>query len=237
MIEVENLNAGYGKLHVLYDVNLKVNSNEIVTVLGPNGSGKSTLLKTIMGLTTIYGGRIIFNGKDITKLRPDEKARLGLTYIPQIGNVFTNLTVKENLIMAGLTLDKSEFNDRLEYALSVFPFLKACLDRKVKTLSGGERQMLSMAMALIMKSKFIMLDEPTGNLAPKIATEVLNKIVELREQSKLTILLVEQAARKALEMSDRAYLLVSGRVIYEGGSKELLEHPELGKLYLGVKKL
>jgi branched-chain amino acid transport system ATP-binding protein len=97
--------------------------------------------------------------------------------------------------------------------------------------------MLSMAMALIMKSKFIMLDEPTGNLAPKIATEVLNKIIELREQSKLTILLVEQAARKALEVSDRAYLLVSGRVIYEGGSKELLEHPELGKLYLGVKKL
>ena len=101
MIEVDNLNAGYGKLHILYDVNLKVNNNEIVTVLGPNGSGKSTLLKTIMGLTTIYGGRIIFNGKDITKLRPDEKARLGLAYIPQIGNVFTNLTVKENLIMAG----------------------------------------------------------------------------------------------------------------------------------------
>ncbi|MEM1549747.1 MAG: ABC transporter ATP-binding protein [Candidatus Methanomethylicia archaeon] len=236
MIEVDGLNAGYGKLHILYDVDFRVGDNEMVTVLGPNGSGKSTLLKTIMGLTTIYSGRILFDGKDITKLRPDEKAKIGIAYLPQVGSVFTNLSVRENMIMAGLTVGKDEFNDRLEYSLSMFPFLKGCLDRKVKTLSGGERQMLAMAMALMRKPKILMFDEPTGNLAPKIAMDVFNKIIELKDQLGIAILLVEQNVKRALEISDRAYLLVSGRIVFEGESKELLNHPELGKMYLGLKR-
>lgn len=236
MMEIDGLNAGYGKLHILYDVNFRVGGNEMVAVLGPNGSGKSTLLKTIMGLTTIYSGRILFDGRDITKLRPDEKAKMGIAYLPQIGSVFTNLSVKENMIMAGLTVNKDEFNDRLEYSLNMFPFLKGCLDRKVKTLSGGERQMLAMAMALMRKPKILMFDEPTGNLAPKIAMDVFNKIVELRDQLGIAIVLVEQNAKRALEISDKAYLLVSGRIVFEGASKELLSHPELGKMYLGLKR-
>ena len=237
MLKIENLNAGYKDIQVLFDVSLNVGEEEICVLVGPNGSGKSTLLKTVMGLTQIYSGEIRFNGETITGLPPHKITKLGIAYLPQIDNVFSNLKVKENLWMAGYILEERTLKERVEEVLEDFPILKDYLNRRAGTLSGGERQMLAMAMAMMRRPKIMLFDEPTGNLAPKIAVQVLNKIAELREKYGITIILAEQNAKKALELGDRAILLVSGRVKFEGKSRDLLSHPELGKIYLGIKGL
>ena len=235
MLNIKELNSGYGRHHVLFDVSAEVPDKEITVLVGPNGSGKSTLLKTIMGLTRIYSGRILFDGRDITGMQPHQVTRLGLAYLPQVDNVFSNLKVRENLLMAGYTLNRDELKDRMEEVLAFFPILKGYLNRKTGALSGGERQMLAMAMALMRRPKVMLFDEPTGNLAPKIALKVLKTIVDLRDSYGITILMAEQNAKKALEYGDKAILLVGGKVAFKGESQELLSHPELGKLYLGIK--
>ncbi|MDJ0270192.1 MAG: ABC transporter ATP-binding protein [Aigarchaeota archaeon] len=234
MIEVQKINAGYGRLHILFDADMHVREKSITVIVGPNGSGKSTLLKSIFGLTKIYSGVIKFDGENIVGLMPHQIARRGVAYLPQTDNVFANLTVRENLLMASYTLNKRVAEERLEEVLELFPMIKGFMNRKSGTLSGGERQMVAMAMALLRKPKIMMFDEPTGNLAPKLAMEVLAKIRELRDRLGITILLVEQNARRALEMGDYAYLLVSGRVAFEGRPQDLLGHAELSKLYLGI---
>ena len=234
MIEISGLNAGYKRLHVLYDISLRFEKDEINVVVGPNGSGKSTLLKSIFGLTTIYSGSIKFNGVKLNGLMPHQIARKGIAYLPQVDNVFSNLTVAENMLMAGYTLRREEVEERIEEVSETFPAIKRYWKSKAGVLSGGERQMVAMAMALLRKPKVMMFDEPTGSLAPKIANEVLEKIVELRDTLRIMIILVEQNAKKALEIGDKDYLLVGGRLVFHGDSRELLEHPELGKLYLGI---
>lgn len=234
MIEVNQLDAGYGKIQVLYDVDLVAEPQKITVIVGPNGSGKSTLLKSIMGSTTIYSGTITYKGRNITAHPKHQVAKMGIAYLPQVDSVFTKLTVKENFIMAGHALEKEEFEDRQQEVISLFPFLKERLKTKATTLSGGERQMLAMAMALLRKPEVVMLDEPITHLDPKITSQVVNKIIELRDRLNLTILLVEQNVVKALEMGDKAYLLASGRTMYEGPSQELLGNPELGRMYLGI---
>jgi len=234
VITVDKLNAGYGRLHILFDVDIEVREKSITVVVGPNGSGKSTLLRSIFGLTKIYSGSIKYNGEEITGLAPHQVARRGVAYLPQTDNVFANLTVRENLMMACYTLDKKTSEERMERVLDFFPMLRGFMNRKSGTLSGGERQMVAMAMALLREPKVMMFDEPTGNLSPKLAMEVLGKIRELRDKLGITILLVEQNAKKALELGDHCYLLVSGRVAFEGHPKSLLSHAELSKLYLGV---
>ena len=220
---------------MLFDINAKAEDKEITVLVGPNGSGKSTLLKTIMGITKVYSGKILFNGDNISGRPPHAVTKLGITYLPQVGNVFTNLKVRENLVMAGYILDGNEAKERLQEAVEDFPVLKGYMDRRAGTLSGGERQMLAMAMATIRRPEIMLFDEPTASLAPKIALEVLNKIIELRDKHNMTVVLAEQNARRALDHADKAILLVSGRVMYEGDSKELLNHKELGKVYLGIK--
>ena len=234
MIEINGLNAGYKRLHVLYDISLRFEKDMINVVVGPNGSGKSTLLKSIFGLTTIYSGSIKFNGVELNGLTPHQIARKGIAYLPQVDNVFSNLTVAENMLMAGYTLRREEVEERIEEVSETFPVIKRYWKSRAGVLSGGERQMVAMAMALLRRPKVMMFDEPTGSLAPKIANEVLEKIVELKDMLRITIILVEQNAKKALEIGDKAYLLVGGRLVFHGDSHELLEHPELGKLYLGV---
>ena len=234
MIEISGLNAGYKRLHVLYDISLRFEKDMINVVVGPNGSGKSTLLKSIFGLTTIYSGSIKFNGVELNGLTPHQIARKGIAYLPQVDNVFSNLTVAENMLMAGYTLRREEVEERIEEVSETFPVIKRYWKSRAGVLSGGERQMVAMAMALLRRPKVMMFDEPTGSLAPKIANEVLEKIVELKDMLRITIILVEQNAKKALEIGDKAYLLVGGRLVFHGDSHELLEHPELGKLYLGV---
>ena len=220
---------------MLFDINTKVEDKEITVLVGPNGSGKSTLLKTIMGITKVYSGKILFKGDNIIGLPPHTITKLGVAYLPQVNNVFSNLKVKENLLMAGYILSKKEAKERSEEVLEDFPVLEDYMDRRAGTLSGGERQMLAMAMAIMRRPRIMLFDEPTGSLAPKMALEVFDKILDLRENYGMTVVLAEQNARRALERGDEAILLVSGRVMYEGSSKDLLNHKELGKVYLGIK--
>ena len=234
MLEIEGINAGYGRIHVLFDIDTRVKDKSITVLVGPNGSGKSTLLKTIMGITRVYSGKILFNGNDIIGLPPHVVTKLGIAYLPQVNNVFVNLKVKENLLMAGYILSKEEADERARDVLEDFPVLRGYLDKKAGTLSGGERQMLAMAMAMMRRPQIMLFDEPTGSLAPKLAFEVLDKIVDLRDNYGMTAVLAEQNARRALEHGDQAILLVSGKVMYLGDSRELLNHEELGKIYLGI---
>ncbi len=236
LLEIRDLNAGYGKLKVLFDINFRAKEHEITVLVGPNGAGKTTLLNSITGLATIFSGKITFNGKDITRLPAHKIAREGVSYLLQMGNVVSGLTVRENLVIAGYLLPKDEVDDRIEEILNIFPRLREFMDRKAGTLSGGERRMLAIGMALMRRPKILLLDEMTTDLAPILVKMVLEKVVELRDEYKQTIVLVEQNAKRALEIGDYAYLLVSGTMRYEGSPEELLHHPQFSKLYLGIKE-
>ena len=234
LLIVNGVSAGYGKLQIIDDVTIEAKPDKITVIVGPNGSGKSTLLKTIAGLTTIYHGQVEVDGVTISGLPSHEIARRGIAYLPQTESTFTHLTVAENFKMAGYTVDSTDFRERLQKSLTIFPKLTNYLDTKVSRLSGGERQMVAMTMALLRKPTVMMFDEPTANLAPIIASQVLNTILTLSKGSGITSLLVEQNASRALKIGDYAYLLASGRVIFNGTTKDLLEHKELGRLYLGL---
>jgi len=228
------MSAGYRTLHVLFDVSAEFAEKNITVVVGPNGSGKSTLLKSIFGLTDIYSGKIMFDGQNITGKPPDRVSKYGIAYLPQTNNVFNELAVKENLGMAGYVLDRNQAEEREAEVIEAFPVLKGMLNRKAVTLSGGERQMLAMAMALIRRPRVMLFDEPTGNLSPKIAKEVLERISSVRDEYGVAIGLAEQNAKRALEIGDKALLLVSGQVSFSGDSQELLGKEELGRMYLGL---
>jgi len=234
MLGVEQLNSGYGVYRVLFDVNIQVPKKKITVVVGPNGAGKTTLLSTIAGLATIHSGKVDYVGESIVGLPPYAITKVGISLVPQLGNIFAKLSVVENLGMAGYTLERQEFKDGVDEVLDFFPALKGFVRRKAGTLSGGERRMLAIAMGLIRKPKLMLLDEISMDLAPIMAKKVIEKVVELRDKFGITILLVEQMAKRALEVGDRAYLLVSGTIRFDGKAQELLQHPELAKLYLGV---
>jgi branched-chain amino acid transport system ATP-binding protein len=235
LLSVNGVSSGYGRLHILHEISVEISDKQITVIVGPNGSGKSTLLKTIAGLTTIYEGSITLDDGKISGLPAHEIAKRGIAYLPQTESVFTQLTVAENFKMAGYTVSESEFESRLKTGLDMFPQISKYMKSKVQNLSGGERQMVAMTMALIRKPKVIMLDEPTANLSPKLATEVLKKISALPTSFGITVLLVEQNARKALEIGNRAYLLVGGKKVFEGEARDLLQHEELSQMYLGLK--
>lgn len=235
MLVVREVSAGYGKLQVIDGVSIEASPGEIAVIVGPNGSGKSTVLRTIAGMTNIYSGCVELDGAQLAGVPPHKIAKMGLAYLPQTQNVFTDLTVAENFRMAEFTVKKDQRRARLGEAMAMFPQLKPYEGSKAGQLSGGERQMLAMAMALVRKPKVMLFDEPTGNLAPKIAVQVLSVIRALAAERKITILLVEQNAKKALEIGSKAYLLANGKVVFTGGARELLEHKELGRLYLGLQ--
>ncbi|MEM2933796.1 MAG: ABC transporter ATP-binding protein [Methanocellales archaeon] len=235
MLKVENLSAGYGELRILFEVNASLESEKITAIAGPNGSGKSTLLKAVFGLATIHSGRILYRDRDITQLQPHDKTRIGIAYLPQVDNIFINLTVEENLRMAGYVLEEGEYIKRRNLALEIFPDLKARLKQNAGTLSGGERQFLALASALIRRADLLMLDEPSAMLSPKFASAIFKKILELKEKFGLTILIVEQNIKKALEISDYAYVLINGRVVFQGTPKQLLEHEKFERFCIGAK--
>lgn len=235
MLEVRGIASGYGKLQILKDVSLRAEEGQVTVIVGPNGSGKSTLLKTIAGLTNIYEGEVLLNGTRISGMPSHMIARSGLAYLPQTESVFVKLTVEENIKMAAYSVSSEEYPGRLATSLQMFPQIQQYMRSKVQNLSGGERQMVAMTMAMMREPQVVMFDEPTANLSPKLATLVLDTVKSLAKDHKLTVLLVEQNARKALQMGDRAYLLVGGRQVFEGGSSELLSHAELAQMYLGLK--
>jgi branched-chain amino acid transport system ATP-binding protein len=235
LIKLEGVFSGYGKLQILNDISLQAVEGQVSVIVGPNGSGKSTILKTIAGIATMYEGKISVNGRDISHKPPHEIARQGIAYLPQTESVFTQLKVEENIRMAAYTVPPAEYQSRLESGLKVFPQISSYMDSRVQNLSGGERQMVAMIMALMRKPEIIMVDEPTANLSPKLASSVLATVASLAKEQGMTVLLVEQNAKRALEMGDKAFLLVGGRKAFEGGAKELLSHQELARMYLGVK--
>jgi branched-chain amino acid transport system ATP-binding protein len=235
LLQVEHVSSGYGSLHILHDVSLEAADHEVTVIVGPNGSGKSTLLKTIAGLTNMYEGSINLGGQSISRLPPYEIAKRGLAYLPQTESTFAQLTVEENIKMAGYTVLKEEYGDRLANVMTMFPQIDKYLKTRVQNLSGGERQMVAMSMALLRKPSVIMFDEPTANLSPKLATQVLKTVESVAKELGLTVLLVEQNAKRALEIGDKAFLLVGGRNAFKGTAQELLTHEQLAKLYLGMK--
>ncbi len=229
MLKVENIYSGYEKMEIIKGISLEVGKREIVAIIGPNGSGKSTFLKTIFGTVKIFKGKIYFNGEDITKLKPNEIVSRGISYVPQTENVFLNLTVMENLEL-GAYLKKNY--EKIEDIFDIFPVLKEKRKEKAINLSGGERQMLAIARALIQEPKLLLLDEPSAGLAPKLVGEILEKINEIKELG-LGVVLVEQNVKKALNIADRVCVFVGGKKVYEGSPTEL-EKVDIGKLFFGV---
>jgi branched-chain amino acid transport system ATP-binding protein len=234
LLEVENLTVNYGVIAALHSINLSIHDREIVTLIGGNGAGKTTTLRTISGLLRAASGTILYEGQPITRLRPHQIVQRGLCQVPEGRMIFANLTVQENLQMgAYLVRDKSEIKRELECVFGVFPRLKERLSQMAGTLSGGEQQMLAIGRALMSKPKFLMLDEPSLGIAPLLVKTIFEKIVEINRQQGITILLVEQNANLALEISHRGYVLETGRITLADSSDALRMNPEVKRAYLG----
>jgi neutral amino acid transport system ATP-binding protein len=237
LLEVSGLVAGYlPEVNILTGIDLILMPGEIVTVVGPNGAGKSTLLKVIFGLVRVREGSVCLKGERIDDLRPFQLARRGMGYVPQVENVFPSLTVEENLDIPARGLARGDRRRRLEGLYGLFPPLKLARSRSAGLLSGGERQMVAMARALVPEPDLLLLDEPSAGLAPEYVELVFQKIEEIRK-SGVTILIVEQNARRALALSDRGYVLELGRNRFEGSGPELLKNETVIELYLGRKRL
>jgi branched-chain amino acid transport system ATP-binding protein len=234
MLEVKNLHVCYGVISALQGVSLSVKAGSIVTLIGANGAGKSTTLRAISGLVKPRGGEILFNGKNISGLPAHEIVKLGLSHVPEGRMVFANLTVHENLMMgAYLQRDKSGIQQELELVFKTFPRLKEREKQIAGTLSGGEQQMLAIGRALMSKPKFLMMDEPSLGIAPLLVKTIFEKIVEINRTHGITILLVEQNANLALEISHYGYVLETGKIILQNESAALRQDPKVRSAYLG----
>ncbi|MCE3265499.1 MAG: transporter related protein [Solirubrobacterales bacterium] len=231
LLSTEGLTAGYvPEVDILTDVDLRVNEGEIVTVIGPNGAGKSTLIKSIFGLVAPREGRVVLRGEDLTGLPPHSITRRGMSYVPQLDNVFQSLTVEENLEMGALESGRAK--DRIRAIYEIFPRLGERHTQAAGTMSGGERQMLAMGRALMPEPSVLLLDEPSAGLAPAFVEAIFEKVNEINNAG-VTIVMVEQNARRALGMSDRGYVLDLGSNRFEGPGRELLDDPKVAELYLG----
>ena len=225
------LTGGYGGVNIIEDCSFNVNQGEIVSILGPNGAGKSTAMKAMLGILNLNEGNIFFDGHDITKLKTQDRIKLGISFVPQIKNIFTELTVQENLEM-GAFLSESNIDSKVEEMFSLFPIIKEKKDQIAGELSGGQRQQVAIGRALMTDPKVLMLDEPTAGVSPVIMDELFQHIINIKKQN-IAILMVEQNARQALEISDRGYILVSGKNAYEGKGQYLLNDSEIKKAFLG----
>jgi neutral amino acid transport system ATP-binding protein len=235
LLQVEDVYAGYVKdLNILQGINFKVYPGELVAVIGPNGAGKSTLAKAIFGLLTPNQGKIFFRRENIAGLKSNQIVQRGMCYVPQISNVFSSLTVEENLEMGAFILNTS-LKTQKEQIFETFPVLAERRKQRAGTLSGGERQQLAMGRALMLEPKLMLLDEPSAALSPQLVTSIFDRIKQIN-QGGTAIVLVEQNARKALAMSDRGYVLDTGRDRFEGPGLDLLNDPKVGELYLGAGK-
>jgi len=235
MLEVENLHVSYGAIKALHGVSLKVPTGSIVTLIGANGAGKSTTLRALSGLVKPAQGVIRYDGHDIARLPAHKIVSRGLCHVPEGRMVFANLTVKENLRMgAYLQKDRKWIAEQTEYVFGLFPRLKERESQAAGTLSGGEQQMLAIGRALLSKPQFLMLDEPSLGIAPLLVKAIFERIVEINREQGLTILLVEQNANLALEVSSYGYVLETGKVLLEGPSAELRANPKVQAAYLGA---
>ena len=233
MLSIKNLDAGYGEMQILSGVNLEVKPGQVAVLIGPNGAGKSTLLKSIFNLVDIYSGNIIFKNKDVAKIPTHELIELGISYVPQGRQVFSSLTVRENLEMgAFLTKEKNLVGKKLKEVVEVhFPDLKNRLDEHAFNLSGGQQQMLAIGRALMQEPQLLLLDEPSLGLSPKIMKQLFRKIKEINDEG-VTIIMVEQNARQACEIADKIFVLEDGKVALQG-DKTILKTKRIQEIYLG----
>jgi len=234
MLELKNLTAGYGAINALHGISLSVPAGGIVTLIGSNGAGKTTTLKTVSGLLKPRAGEILYEGQNIAGLPPHEIVRRGLAHVPEGRMIFANLTVWENLEMgAYLIRDRKQIRREMESVYAAFPRLRERAEQVAGTLSGGEQQMLAIGRALMGHPKFLMLDEPSLGLAPLLVAAIFAKIVEINRERGLTILLVEQNANRALEISQAGFVLETGRITVQGDSASLRQNPQVRSAYLG----
>jgi branched-chain amino acid transport system ATP-binding protein len=233
LLEVEDLHAGYGRMEILKGVSLRVESGQIVSIIGPNGAGKSTVFKTLFGLLPARQGRVRFAGEDVTNRPPADLLRRGITYVPQGRNVFPLMTVDENLRLGAYIRPRStELEREVERVYGIFPMLREARTKRAAELSGGQQQMLEMGRALLLRPRLMLLDEPTLGLAPLVFREIF-RIIEGLRQAGQTILMVEQNAAKALELSDYAYVLELGRNRFDGTGEAIRNDERVRRLYLG----
>ena len=232
-LEITDLFAGYGESEILKNINISVEPAQTVAIIGPNGAGKSTVIKAVLGLLNVTGGTINLNGQDIIGVAPDEAIRQGISYVPQTHNVFPNLSVLENLEMGAWTR-KTGIKERIDDMFTLFPDLQAKKSKVAGSLSGGQRQMVAMAKALMVNSKIMLLDEPTAGLSPKYQSEIFQTIKKINDNG-VPILLVEQNAQQALEIADKGYVLVDGVNKVQGTGQELLGDSNVARMFLGSK--
>lgn len=233
ILQVQSLNAGYGKVPILDDVTLHVDEAEVVAVIGPNGAGKSTLLKAISGLVRPTAGSILFQGQELSGLPPHLVARSGVSYVPEGGRLFPNMTVLENLYMGAYTNRANLKGGALEEVFGIFGILEKRSRQYARTLSGGEKQMLAIGRGLVGRPRLLMLDEPSLGIAPKLIDEIYERLTLLKEKG-LTVLLVEQNMSYSLELADRGYVVENGRIVLEGSGAELSANPHIKTHYLGL---
>ena len=231
VLEIDSVDSGYGDLQILHDVSMHLEEEEIACIIGPNGAGKSTAIKTIFGLVQPWNGQVTLRDSEISGLMPEDIIRQGISYVPQRDNVFSSLTVKENLEIGGVTRESGS-DEVIAELFDRFPVLEEKQSDKARTLSGGQRQILAFSRALMVEPDVLLIDEPSAGLAPSLARDVFDNVREINDLG-TAILMVEQNARAGLEISDRGYVLAQGEVKYEGPAEELLENPEIGELYLG----
>ncbi len=236
MLRVENLTCFYGNVKVLKSISLHVLRGEIVAVLGSNGAGKTTLLRTIAGLNKPRSGEIVFKDTVITSHSPNKIVSMGMTLVPENRQLFSSMTVKENLELGGYTLEPDRRQSFMERVFALFPVLRERIDQPAGVLSGGEQQMLSIARALMTNPSFLMLDEPSMGLAPLIVQEIYDTLVSLNRESGLTLLIVEQDAPKILKIANRVYVIETGQLVYSGDPEGLTSTSMLENAYLGVRK-
>ena len=232
VLRVQEVVAGYGEVEILHGVSIAVSEAEIVAVIGPNGAGKSTLLKAIFGLVSVLSGSVHLAERDVTNMAPDSIVQSGMSYVPQTENVFPSLTINENLEM-GAYVRRDGLRDRLQRVYGLFPDIASRRGERAGRLSGGQRQMLALARALMLDPKVLLLDEPSASLSPKMVDSIFEKIGDINRGG-TAILLVEQNAKEALSFASRAYVLAMGQNRFEGEAKSMLESEEVGKLYLGA---
>ncbi|MCZ6722010.1 MAG: ABC transporter ATP-binding protein [Alphaproteobacteria bacterium] len=233
MLEVDSVSVNYGAIRAVQDVSIRVEEGEIVALLGPNGAGKTTLISAVIGLVPIASGQVRLEGVDITRKRTEDVVRMGVTVTPEGRHVFDDLTVGENLRLgAAAQKDKKGVKRVMDEMLELFPVLRERFTQRASTLSGGEQQQLAIARAMMSRPKLLMLDEPSLGLAPRLVEQIFDLMIRLRERG-LTILVVEQNAYEALALADRAYVLNTGRLRYEGDAKEMAASEELMEHYLG----
>lgn len=231
ILKTEAITAGYTEVDILHDVGIRLKSGEIVSIIGPNGAGKSTLLKTIFGILKPRKGSITLKEEDITGLKPDKIVRKGISYVPQVENVFPSMTIQENLEM-GAFIRNDDYSKRLDEVYDLFPVLRERKKQKVGHLSGGQRQMVAMGRALMLDPQVLLLDEPSAGLAPILVSDIFEKILQINTTG-VAIIIVEQNAREALKMAHHGYVLAMGRNVLDDKGEALLANEEVGHLYLG----